>query len=91
MIFYFMNPTDMLQTDGPGVQCSILDKSVSPSIMHARSTLQKQKLHKFETACLANLVPSTAEEAKALLPRWEGQGVGLAINCSSFLPYADIC
>ncbi len=33
-------------------------------------TLQKQKLHKFEIACLANLAPSTAEEAKALLPRY---------------------
>ena len=33
------------------------------------STLQKHKLHKFETASLANLAPSTAEEAKVLLPR----------------------
>ena len=33
------------------------------------STLQKQKLHKFEIASLANLCPATAEEAKALLPR----------------------
>lgn len=33
------------------------------------STLQKHKLHKFEVACLANLAPADADEAKALLPR----------------------
>ena len=34
------------------------------------SLLGKKKLHKFELACLANLCPDTAEEAKALIPRW---------------------
>ena len=34
------------------------------------SLLGKKKLHKFELACLANLCPETAEEAKALIPRW---------------------
>lgn len=33
------------------------------------SLLGKKKLHKFELACLANLCPETAEEAKALIPR----------------------
>ena len=34
------------------------------------SLLGKKKLHKFELACLANLCPETADEAKALIPRW---------------------
>ncbi|RMX39409.1 hypothetical protein pdam_00005945 [Pocillopora damicornis] len=33
----------------------------------------KKKLHKFELACLANLCPETAEEAKALIPSLEGR------------------
>lgn len=33
------------------------------------SLLLQKKLHKFELACLANLCPETAEEAKALIPR----------------------
>ena len=33
------------------------------------SLLGKKKLHKFELACLANLCPETADEAKALIPR----------------------
>lgn len=40
-----------------------------PPSLPSSSTLQKQKLHKFEIASLANLCPATAEEAKALLPR----------------------
>ena len=47
-----------------------------------RETLQKQKLHKFEVACLVNLAPiaSTAEEAKALLPSLEGRFDDLKLN-----------
>ena len=30
----------------------------------------QKKLHKFELAALANLCPDSAEEAKALIPRW---------------------
>lgn len=41
------------------------------TIAQVRSLLGKKKLHKFELACLANLCPETAEEAKALIPRWE--------------------
>ncbi|NXH39919.1 RPB4 polymerase, partial [Dicaeum eximium] len=35
--------------------------------------LLQKKLHKFELACLANLCPETAEEAKALIPSLEGR------------------
>ncbi|KAF2976957.1 hypothetical protein EK904_008143 [Melospiza melodia maxima] len=35
--------------------------------------LSEKKLHKFELACLANLCPETAEEAKALIPSLEGR------------------
>ena len=49
-------------------------------IQAVRETLQKQKLHKFEIACLANLSPSTAEEAKALLPSLEGRFDDLELN-----------
>lgn len=34
------------------------------------SLLSKKKLHKFELACIANLCPETAEEAKTLIPRY---------------------
>ena len=34
------------------------------------SLLMQKKLHKFELASLANLCPETAEEAKALIPRY---------------------
>ncbi|KFP86522.1 DNA-directed RNA polymerase II subunit RPB4, partial [Acanthisitta chloris] len=37
------------------------------------SLLLQKKLHKFELACLANLCPETAEEAKALIPSLEGR------------------
>ena len=50
------------------------------SLQAVRETLQKQKLHKFEVACLANLAPSTAEEAKALLPSLEGRFDDLELN-----------
>ena len=36
------------------------------------SLLGKKKLHKYELACLANLCPETAEEAKSLIPRYFG-------------------
>ena len=49
-------------------------------VQAVRETLQKQKLHKFEVACLANLAPSTAEEAKALLPSLEGRFDDLELN-----------
>lgn len=39
------------------------------TIAQVRSLLGKKKLHKYELACLANLCPETAEEAKALIPR----------------------
>lgn len=32
--------------------------------------LERKKLHKFEIASIANLCPETAEEAKALIPRF---------------------
>lgn len=50
------------------------------SLQAVRETLQKQKLHKFEIACLANLAPTTAEEAKALLPSLEGRFDDLELN-----------
>lgn len=40
------------------------------TIAQVRSLLGKKKLHKFELACLANLCPESAEEAKALIPRY---------------------
>ncbi|XP_064384228.1 DNA-directed RNA polymerase II subunit Rpb4-like [Halichondria panicea] len=43
------------------------------TIKAVRETLQKQKLHKFEIAALANLCPATAEEARTLLPSLEGR------------------
>lgn len=43
------------------------------TIKAVRETLQKQKLHKFEIAALANLSPATAEEARTLLPSLEGR------------------
>ncbi len=33
--------------------------------------LMQKKLHKFELASLANLCPESADEAKALVPRWD--------------------
>ena len=54
--------------------CQTFSKYNSKETIHAvRGTLQKQKLHKFEIACLANLAPTTDEEAKALLPSLEGR------------------
>ena len=35
------------------------------------SLLLQKKLHRFELAELANLCPETAEEAKALIPRYK--------------------
>lgn len=43
------------------------------------SLLGKKKLHKFELACLANLCPETAEEAKALIPRWDSYLVAIKL------------
>ncbi|CAB3987272.1 DNA-directed RNA polymerase II subunit RPB4 [Paramuricea clavata] len=43
------------------------------TIASVRSLLGKKKLHKFELACLANLCPETAEEAKSLIPSLEGR------------------
>ncbi|XP_068919436.1 DNA-directed RNA polymerase II subunit RPB4 [Petaurus breviceps papuanus] len=43
------------------------------TIASVRSLLLQKKLHKFELACLANLCPETAEEAKALIPSLEGR------------------
>lgn len=43
------------------------------TIAQVRSLLGKKKLHKFELACLANLCPETADEAKALIPSLEGR------------------
>ncbi|XP_025031125.1 DNA-directed RNA polymerase II subunit RPB4 isoform X2 [Python bivittatus] len=43
------------------------------TIASVRSLLLQKKLHKFELACLANLGPETAEEAKALIPSLEGR------------------
>jgi hypothetical protein len=44
---------------------------VKTPIFFLYSLLGKKKLHKFELACLANLCPETAEEAKSLIPRFE--------------------
>lgn len=52
----------------------------TPNVQAVRETLQKQKLHKFEIAALANLAPTTAEEAKALLPSLEGRFDDLELN-----------
>ena len=41
--------------------------------MHACRTLQQHPLHKFELVALANLCPTTPEEAKTLLPSLEGR------------------
>ena len=44
-------------------------RGLSVVLIFTFRTLQKHKLHKFEVACLANLAPADADEAKALLPR----------------------
>ncbi|VDP21466.1 unnamed protein product [Soboliphyme baturini] len=41
------------------------------TIRALRQLLSAKNLHKFEIAQLANLCPETAEEAKALIPRYE--------------------
>lgn len=46
------------------------------TIASVRSLLLQKKLHKFELACLANLCPETAEESKALIPRFVRDGMG---------------
>merc|ERR1712061_586124 len=43
------------------------------TVKAVRETLQQKSLHKFESACLANLCPETAEEARALIPSLEGR------------------
>uniref|UniRef100_A0A8C5N4B7 DNA-directed RNA polymerase II subunit RPB4 n=1 Tax=Leptobrachium leishanense TaxID=445787 RepID=A0A8C5N4B7_9ANUR len=43
------------------------------TIASVRSLLLQKKLHRFELACLANLCPETADEAKALIPSLEGR------------------
>ncbi|XP_057305068.1 DNA-directed RNA polymerase II subunit RPB4-like [Hydractinia symbiolongicarpus] len=43
------------------------------TIAQVRGLLSKKKLHKFELACIANLCPETAEEAKTLIPSLEGR------------------
>ncbi|XP_046851390.1 DNA-directed RNA polymerase II subunit RPB4-like [Xenia sp. Carnegie-2017] len=43
------------------------------TIASVRSLLGKKKLHRFELACLANLCPESAEEAKSLIPSLEGR------------------
>ena len=40
------------------------------TIAQVRGLLSKKKIHKFELACIANLCPETAEEAKTLVPRY---------------------
>ncbi|NXS79681.1 RPB4 polymerase, partial [Erpornis zantholeuca] len=47
--------------------------SVRRRVGKVRVLLLQKKLHKFELACLANLCPETAEEAKALIPSLEGR------------------
>ena len=44
--------------------------TVNCCVIYCFSLLSKKNLHKFELACLANLCPETAEEAKALIPRY---------------------
>ena len=61
--------------------CQTFSKYNSKETIQAvRGTLQKQKLHKFEIACLANLAPTTDEEAKSLLPSLEGRFDDLELN-----------
>ncbi|XP_062043731.1 DNA-directed RNA polymerase II subunit RPB4-like [Lepus europaeus] len=43
------------------------------TVASVRSLLLQKKRPKFELACLANLCPETAEEAKALIPSLEGR------------------
>jgi DNA-directed RNA polymerase II subunit RPB4 len=43
------------------------------TIAAVRTTLQQHPLHKFELVALANLCPTTPEEAKTLLPSLEGR------------------
>ena len=57
-------------------------------------TLQKHKLHKFEVACLANLAPADADEAKSLLPRQVSLMVTLApiaVNEKNVLILLHVC
>jgi len=53
----------------PSILCMNKDLFFEAFISCNCSLLGKKKLHKFELACLANLCPETAEEAKALIPR----------------------
>ena len=55
------------------------------------SLLGKKKLHKFELACLANLCPDTAEEAKALIPRWVFTFQTLASVCMFSILFFICC
>ncbi|XP_049644846.1 DNA-directed RNA polymerase II subunit RPB4-like [Suncus etruscus] len=43
------------------------------NIASIRSLLLQKRLHNFELACLANICPETAEEAKAQIPSLEGR------------------
>jgi len=43
------------------------------AICRIRGLLMQRKLHKFELVSLANLVPDSFEEAKALVPSLEGR------------------
>ncbi|XP_047138146.1 DNA-directed RNA polymerase II subunit RPB4 [Hydra vulgaris] len=45
------------------------------TIAQVRGLLSKKKLHKFELACIANLCPENAEEARTLIPSLEGRFV----------------
>ncbi|NXD24753.1 RPB4 polymerase, partial [Spelaeornis formosus] len=48
-------------------------ETIASIVVFPYSLLLQKKLHKFELACLANLCPETAEEAKALIPSLEGR------------------
>ena len=61
--------------------CQTFSKySSRETIQAVRGTLQKQKLHKFEIASLANLIPSSAEEAQTHLPSLEGRFDEVELN-----------
>ncbi|XP_003386979.1 PREDICTED: DNA-directed RNA polymerase II subunit RPB4-like [Amphimedon queenslandica] len=61
--------------------CQTFSKYNSRETISAiRGALQKHKLHKFEVACLANLAPADADEAKTLLPSLQGRFDDLELN-----------
>ena len=62
MLKFVDNKTDLSK--------AMCDFYVLNSLQAVRETLQKQKLHKFEVACLANLAPARPKRLRHSCPAW---------------------